>query len=339
MALQPPNQKIVVGIDEAGYGPNLGPLVIGGSVWRVPRQLDEAQFSKFLAQEQFSCRSFTPHCLHIPLGDSKKLYRSRDCLRTLEIGLLAQISNVGTPPQNLLELLDLLDGIPQLGSLPPWYRNLNQVDVPQRQVIEELQVEDEPAILDEIARLSTQSRQRLDRHGISVVGIAVKVISEPEFNEQVAQLDSKGLLLSQASLEVVSQLLTAEPDLPAEVFCDRQGGRTNYLPMLTQWMPDTWFEETVRSKPRCSYKATTGRSLNIHFSIGGDSFAPTALASMAAKYVRERIMESLNSYWFDRLPNLQPTAGYPVDAARFRNSIEKTALAEGLSENLWWRSR
>ena len=30
---------LVIGIDEAGYGPNLGPLVIGGSSW----QIDELQ--------------------------------------------------------------------------------------------------------------------------------------------------------------------------------------------------------------------------------------------------------------------------------------------------------
>ena len=28
---------LVIGIDEAGYGPNLGPLVIGGSSWVIDK--------------------------------------------------------------------------------------------------------------------------------------------------------------------------------------------------------------------------------------------------------------------------------------------------------------
>ena len=33
-------RKLLVGIDEAGYGPNIGPLVIGASVWDLPASLD-----------------------------------------------------------------------------------------------------------------------------------------------------------------------------------------------------------------------------------------------------------------------------------------------------------
>ena len=38
---------LVIGIDEAGYGPNLGPLVIGGSSW----QIDELQCDHLSTKE------------------------------------------------------------------------------------------------------------------------------------------------------------------------------------------------------------------------------------------------------------------------------------------------
>ncbi len=31
----------VIGTDEAGYGPNLGPLVISATLWETPDELDD----------------------------------------------------------------------------------------------------------------------------------------------------------------------------------------------------------------------------------------------------------------------------------------------------------
>ena len=39
-----------------------------------------------------------------------------------------------------------------------------------------------------------------------------------------------------------------------------------------------------------------------------------ALASMAAKYLREVCMLQFNRYWAAQVPGLKPTAGYPTDA-------------------------
>ncbi len=55
-----------------------------------------------------------------------------------------------------------------------------------------------------------------------------------------------------------------------------------------------------------------------------------ALASIVSKTVREVWMDVFNAYWLVRVPGLKPTAGYPVDAARFRRAIEPTARAAGL---------
>ena len=41
---------LVIGIDEAGYGPNLGPLVIGGSSWQID-DLQSNQSSTDVAEQ------------------------------------------------------------------------------------------------------------------------------------------------------------------------------------------------------------------------------------------------------------------------------------------------
>ena len=154
----------------------------------------------------------------------------------------------------------------------------------------------------------------------------------------MAQTHSKGQLLSATTLELVSSYCGDEIR-PVEVFCDRQGGRKNYLPVLLQALPNEWFVETSRTSTRCSYRNTSAPSREFHFTVGGDRFGPTALASMLAKYLRERFMQSFNTFWQQQLPNLRATAGYPLDAKRFRDEIKATALALQIPESVWWRSR
>ena len=49
-------------------------------------------------------------------------------------------------------------------------------------------------------------------------------------------------------------------------------------------------------------------------------------------------MDGFNAYWCVRgFPGLRPTAGYPVDAWRFRRAIEATASAAGCDPARWWR--
>jgi hypothetical protein len=60
---------------------------------------------------------------------------------------------------------------------------------------------------------------------------------------------------------------------------------------------------------------------------------------MVAKYLRERLMESFNQFWQQHLPNLKPTAGYPVDAVRFRDQIQQEAIRQSLPTQCWWRCR
>jgi len=41
---------------------------------------------------------------------------------------------------------------------------------------------------------------------------------------------------------------------------------------------------------------------------------------MTAKYLRELSMQAFNAFWRDPRPRSEPTAGYPVDAARWREA-------------------
>ena len=348
------NKKLFVGIDEAGYGPNLGPLVIATSVWSTDDSLSENQLCEVF-EKRFRAQPWKPKCGHVPLGDSKRLYQSGMGLATLESGLLALIDRQQDPPKDLAELISrhalvpradataISDGPiradavapsgdeaslaieepPDWGGLP-WYRDLQRITIPREQ---------QP---DEIRRIGAIADQCLDPLGIQLVAVRAVIIDENSFNRMFARLGSKGALLSRVSMELLAAVLERHHGR-AEVFCDRQGGRKNYLPILLEAMPDYWFEEVRLTSKRSSYRVTGDREIQVHFSVGGDGFPPTALASMMAKYLRECLMEQFNRFWREQVTDLRPTAGYPVDAKRFRADIERQAHSLGLSPDLWWR--
>ncbi len=87
------SHRIVIGVDEAGYGPNIGPMLVAATAWRVPNNLDESGFMAAL-RDHFHTAAWSQDCVHVPLGDSKQLYSPTAGLRTLEAGLLAMLSHI-----------------------------------------------------------------------------------------------------------------------------------------------------------------------------------------------------------------------------------------------------
>jgi ribonuclease HII len=329
--------RILIGADEAGYGPSLGPLLIVATVWAIPEEMETDAFTKHL-EPTFRMQAWERGCSHVPLGDSKQLYQPSAGLASLEAGLLAMLLQVDAQPSlNYPTDLDIFkqfvtapmghsESHPVGGPQAPWYENLGQFLVPT--AVPEA----------EVHRLAELARTALQAHAIQLVGVRVAIITESEFNAAVAETGSKGQLLSATTLELVSSFCLGDAR-NIEVFCDRQGGRKNYLPILLEAMPNEWFVETKQSTTRCSYRNTTLPRRDFHFTVGGDSFGPTALASMLAKYLRERLMQSFNAFWQQHVPNLRPTAGYPLDAKRYRAEIEATARKLELPESSWWRCR
>jgi hypothetical protein len=311
--------------------------LIVATAWSIPEEMETEAFTSAL-RPTFRMEPWSQGCEHVPLGDSKQLYQPSSGLASLEAGVIAMVLQIDAQqplvcPTNLENFRRFVIwpnqpiGNQSNGDQPaPWYEQLEQWPIP-------LVV---PA--DEVQRLAKLARSALQSNSIQLLGVRAAIVTESEFNSSVAESGSKGQLLSATTLELVSSFCTDEPR-PVEVFCDRQGGRKNYLPILLDAMPNEWFVETKQSTTRCSYRNTASPRRDFHFTVGGDSFGPTALASMLAKYLREHLMQSFNAFWRQHLPNLRQTAGYPLDAKRFREGIEATALKLQLPESIWWRCR
>ncbi len=142
---------------------------------------------------------------------------------------------------NLTNLLKTVD------CFGPWHSGATQ-SIPDwlGQLPEELPLHLSAA---EIERLSHTANNCLKPHGIELLSVRAAVVLESNFNQAVAQLGSKGRLLSNVTMHVVMQLLDGHQEQAVEVFCDRQGGRKKYSCVLLEAMPDEWFN-TWQKNPR-----------------------------------------------------------------------------------------
>lgn len=128
------------------------------------------------------------------------------------------------------------------------------------------------------------------------------------------------------------------------ILCDKLGGRNNYRSLLAQFFPE--YKRTTFSESRnisiYSMISNSDRQfppLEIRFQMKGEANHPTALASIFSKYLRELSMIFFNDFWQRQIPDLLPTAGYPVDAKRFYNEIHEKQIALGISDFELWRNK
>jgi hypothetical protein len=80
--------------------------------------------------------------------------------------------------------------------------------------------------------------------------------------------------------------------------------------------------------------------MHLHIRSGADgAYLPAALASMAAKLVRELLMLRLNRFFASRVENLQPTAGYVQDGRRWLADVAGLLQTSGFDQNTLVRCR
>ncbi len=118
----------VIGTDEAGYGPNLGPLVITASVWQVPRDHLGVDLYQRLEAADAAAKPENHRSAKSLFADSKRLYTPGGGLAKLERGVLASIYVLPRPlPTSWRSLFHFCDAesVPQLDELI-WYREFDR---------------------------------------------------------------------------------------------------------------------------------------------------------------------------------------------------------------------
>ena len=317
-----------VGTDEAGYGPNLGPLVVSVSVWQVDCWEDRDLFARLAAAVCPAGESDVAG-QRVAIGDSKALYKPGKGLGRLEQGVLAMLRTLGKSPPNWRAIWAALSA-DTAGSMDhlPWYQ---EYDRPLPLALDAEALESQAAML----------RTVCDRECCKPTHVESRAIFPQAFNQLIARHGNKAHALAHVTMDLVkSALATVPSEESALVWCDKLGGRNRYGPLLNHWFPDTLARVREESREASSYElGTADRRVEVQFRARGESFLPSALASMVSKYLRELAMTAFNQFWTSRVADLQPTAGYPTDARRFKTQIAQTQADLGIADDALWRCR
>jgi len=314
---------LLVGMDEAGYGPRLGPLVISATVWRVP---DALRASTLRTTLRGALTSVPTDERRIAIADSKLLYKSGGGLRLLERGVLPCLAAAGVQIARWLDLRAALNlSCSKDYDGEPWHDGFDP-PLPFDATAEELQT------------LADRLRRCLRRTGVELIALRSRSVFPRAFNRLVTSHGNKATALSVATIGLLAELFRQYPGEPVFAVCDKHGGRNHYGSLLQMAFPDPLVEVHGEGREVSTYRwGPANARTEVRFQKGGESFPPAALASMLSKYIRELSMRAFNDYWLSRAKDLKPTAGYPMDAWRFRREIEPMTRELGIEESVYWR--
>lgn len=307
---------VVCGIDEAGYGPLLGPLAVGMSAFRVadwepgepPPDL-WALLGAAVCQKPVDAARYGL----IAVADSKRLklpnsLKTRHPLVHLERGVLAFLRHVDPEPLAPATDAELLLALGAGLEDRPWFGGCDQP----------LPVGSAP---EQIAIAANLLAGALAQSGVRVLEPACEVVGVEAFNRTVARTGTK----AETTLGAIGRHLRRSwvrwgggPD-HLRVVCDRLGGRISYAQALRRELPCARVEPLEESARVSRYELSgDGHRVVVMFTPEAEArHLPVAMASMIAKLVRELAMARFNRHFCGLLPELKPTAGYRQDAARW----------------------
>jgi ribonuclease HII len=329
VAVEARDCSTIIGIDEAGYGPILGPLVVSATAFDVPvtvmselkNPADGPNLWKLLSASVAAKPSRRRPRLAV--ADSKKLYgglSSKRGLVLLERAAMVFLGLSGEPPATLRGLLSWAcpEVCKQLDEYP-WYTG-GDVELPAE------------CLADDLATQRNAVGRDLAACGVRFRGVWTEVLPEGHFNQRARATRNKSVVLFGLVTRLLERVAESVGPRPLRAWIDRQGGRVSYAGPLMSAFQDAKLEVIEETPERSSYRLDRpGAPWMVRFIEKGESHhMAIALASVYSKYVRELVMMCFNRYWAKQVAGLRPTGGYYADGQRFLAEIGPVLAAQGV---------
>jgi hypothetical protein len=362
---------ILIGMDEAGYGPHLGPLVVAATAWEVAdehwgsparraRQPTKSRSAKASPDAAVATKprvikkkkvtadavdlysvlrkvvAKTAHQRRVPIADSKILYHPGNGLRHLERGLHAVLLSMQQTLSCWSSIVNYCGADPEshhrTACWPVGFDCPLPVD----------------AAAEELGRLADRFSEVCEASGARPLFIRARLVCPAQFNELIDHYGNKAAALSHVTVGLLRETVDMaclesrdpNPQPRTHVVCDKHGGRNFYTSLLQHHFSEHWITPVLESHLESHYEwGEPDQSTRVVFRVNGETFLPTALASMTAKYLRELSMRAFNEFWRAHLAELKPTAGYYRDAWRFKKEIAAKQQELAIDDHYIWRNR
>lgn len=320
---------LVFGVDEAGYGPLLGPLSVAGAAFRCAEGADLAD----LLRPAVARPGERGRAGRLVVGDSKEVFGATHDPALLELPVLAFLAATDgavAAPATIDDLFRSVGIDPAVRDEAPWYRGTSE-SLPRWA--------DPAAVVAGAAAL----RGAFASSGVSFAGFGAALLPEASLNDLLRRTENKSDALFETSARVFDRLLTLRaPSEPVRATMDRQGGRRFYLAPITRRWPArfAWAAEETPTVSRYSMRLEDGAVADVGFLVKADRDEPqVGLASLLAKYLRELSMDLWNEWFCARFPQGGRTAGYTVDARRWLDATREVRIAAGIPDERLIRIR
>jgi ribonuclease HII len=316
----------ILGIDEAGYGPNLGPFVMSAVACQVHDDLADSCLWQVLSawvRRSGDGKRKDPRLL---VDDSKVVYSSARGIAALERGLFGLL---GLSALSLDELLRTLcpDDRAEVAT-EAWYTGQTAL----------------PAEADstDLEQLREQLAKACESAAVRRWLVYSTVVCPARFNALVGLAGTKGFVLAHAFSHLLHRGFSSTAGTESlTVLVDKQGGRNTYAAQIQHALERGLVVAVEESMMTSAYRVRgLEREVKLTFQPRADQeHFCVALASMVSKYLRELFMGEFNRFWQQHVPGLKATAGYPGDAPRFLEAIRPAAANLKIPEGSIWREK